>query len=56
MKYNQPIKHIYLLYMYKHYGLMSRVSADGSRDRTSIPGQVIPKIKKIVLYAALLNT
>ena len=36
--------------------LMSRVFAKGSGDRGSIPGQVIPKTKKMVLDAALLNT
>ena len=37
-------------------GLMSRVLAYGPRDRGSIPGRVIPKIQKMVLDAALLNT
>ena len=35
---------------------MSRVFANGSEDRVSIPGQVIPKTQKMVLDAALLNT
>ena len=34
---------------------MSRVFANGSKDRGSIPGRVIPKTQKMVLYAALLN-
>ena len=38
-------------------GLMSRVFTPGLGDRGSIPGWVIPKIKKkIVLDATLLNT
>ena len=37
-------------------GLMSRVFANGPRDRGSIPGRVIPKTQKMVLDAALLNT
>ena len=35
--------------------LMSRVFANGPRDQGSIPGRVIPKTKKMVLHAALLN-
>ena len=35
---------------------MSRVFANGLRDRISIPGQVIPKTQKTVLDAALLST
>ena len=35
---------------------MSRVFANGPGDRVSIPGQVIPKTKKIVLDSNLLNT
>ena len=34
----------------------SRVFANGPGDRGSIPGQVMPKTKKMVLDAALLNT
>ena len=37
-------------------GLMSRVFANGLRDRDSIPGQIIPKTQKMVLDSALLNT
>ena len=36
-------------------GLMSRVFANGSGDRGSIPGRVIPKTQKMVLDAALFN-
>ena len=36
--------------------LMSKVFANGSRDRGSIPGQVISKDSKILIAAALLNT
>ena len=35
---------------------MGRVLANGSENRGSIPGQVIPKTQKILLDAALLNT
>ena len=35
---------------------MSKVFANASGDRGSIPGQVIPKTQKMVLDAALLNT
>ena len=42
--------------MYHTTGLMGRVFANGLGDWGLIPGQVIPKIKKMVLGAALLNT
>ena len=32
---------------------MSRVFANGLRDRGSIPGRVIPKTQKMILHAAL---
>ena len=35
---------------------MVRVFANGPGDRGSIPGRVIPKTRKIVLDATLLNT
>ena len=35
---------------------MSRVFANGRGDRGSIPGKIIPKTKKMVLDATLLNT
>ena len=35
---------------------MSKVFANDPRDWDLIPGQIIPKTQKIVLYAALLNT
>ena len=35
---------------------MCRVFATGPEYRSSIPGRVIPKTKKMVLDAALLNT
>ena len=35
---------------------MSRVFANGPEDQDSIPGWVIPKIQKMVLDSALLNT
>ena len=34
---------------------MSRVFANGQRDRGSIPGRVIPKTLKMVFDASLLN-
>ena len=37
-------------------GIMVRVFGNSLEDQVSIPGQVIPKIKKIVLNASLLNT
>ena len=37
-------------------GLMSRMFGNGPGDRSSIPGQVIPKTQKMVLDAPLLNT
>ena len=36
-------------------GMMVRVFANGPGDRGSIPGRVIPKTKKMVLDASLLN-
>ena len=38
------------------FRLMSRVFANGLRDRRSIPGQVIPKTQKMAFDAALFNT
>ena len=35
---------------------MSRVFGNGPGNWSSIPGRVIPKTQKIVLYAALLST
>ena len=35
---------------------MSRVFVNGPGDQNSIPGRVIPKTQKMVLYAALINT
>ena len=37
-------------------GLTSRVFVNGPGDRGSIPRRVIPKIQKMVLDAALINT
>ena len=34
---------------------MSKVFTNGRGDQDSIPGQVIPKTQKMVLYATLLN-
>ena len=41
---------------YLAIGLMSRVFTNGLEDRGSVPGQVIPKAKKMVLDATMLNT
>ena len=38
------------------FGLAVRVFAYGPGDLGSIPGRVIPKTQKMVLYASLLNT
>ena len=35
---------------------MSRVFANGLKDQSSIPGQVIPETQKMLLDATLLNT
>ena len=37
-------------------GLMNRVFANGPGDQGSIPDQIVPKTKKMVIDAALLNT
>ena len=37
-------------------GIMVRVFANGPGELGSIPGRVIPKTQKMVLYATLLNT
>ena len=37
-------------------GLVGRVFANGQRDQVSIPSRVIPKTKKKILDAVLLNT
>ena len=47
---------IYKTLVNRAIGLMSGVFANGPGDRGSIPGRVIPKTKKMVLGAALLNT
>ena len=36
-------------------GLIGRVFTNGPGDRGSVPGRVIPKIKKMLFDAALLN-
>ena len=38
------------------FDLVDRVFANGPGDRVSVPGRVIPKIKKMVLDISLLNT
>ena len=47
---------VYIHYINRAIGLMSRVFANGPGDRGSIPGRVIPKTQKMVLDAALLST
>ena len=42
--------------MYQTISLLSRVFANDSGDRGSIPGRVIPKTQKMVLDTSLLNT
>ncbi len=39
-----------------HIGIMVRLFANNPRDRGSVPGRVIPKTQKMVLYASLVNT
>ena len=42
--------------VFLYIDLMSKVFANGSGDRASILGRVIPKTQKMVLDAALLST
>ena len=49
-------KEIIMHITYWAIGLMNRVFANGSGDRGSIPGSIIPKTQKMVLDANLLNT
>ena len=42
--------------MDRSIGIIVRLFANGSRNRGSIPGRVIPKTQKMVLDASLLNT
>ena len=42
--------------MNRHIGLVGRVFANGTGERGSIPGHVIPKTLKMVLDTSLLNT
>ena len=42
--------------LYRPIGLMGIVFANGSGDRDSIPGRVIPKTQKMLLDILLLNT
>ena len=42
--------------VYRAISLLSRVFTNDPEDWGSIPGRVIPKTQKMVLYAALLNT
>ncbi len=44
------------IYIFRSIGQVVRVFANGPGDQVSIPGQVIPKIQKMVLDTALLNT
>ena len=53
---NQRDPIIWTEYYFQAFGLMSRVFTNGPEDRGSIPGQVIPKTQKMVLYFTLLNT
>ena len=40
------------VYIYRAIGLMSKVFTNGPGDWSSIPGRVIPKIKRMLLDAA----
>ena len=55
---NIIIEDIYYIYLLCNQliGLEVRVFASGPGDRGSIPGCVIPKTLKMVLYTSLLNT
>ena len=53
---NFSLVKFYLLFQNNKKKLMSRVFANGPGDNGSIPGRVIPKIKKMVFGPALLNT
>ena len=44
------------MWLNRAIGLMSRMFANRSGDRGSIPGRVIPKTQKMVLGVTLLNT
>ena len=48
--------YIYIYIYIYNIGTMVRVFANGLGDSGSIPGRVIPKTKKIVFDASLLNT
>ena len=41
---------------YMNFGLVGRVFENGPGDLSSIPGRVIPKTLKKVLYTSLLNS
>ena len=44
------------LFFYRLFGLVGWMFANGPGDLGSIPGRVIPKTLKMVLFASLLNT
>ena len=54
----RPVRSEISMYLLGYWaiGLMSRVFANGPRDRGSIPGRVIPKTEKMVFDAPLLST
>ena len=45
-----------IVYIYRLFGLVGRVFANGPGDLGSMPGRVIPKTLKMVLDTSLLNT
>ena len=55
-QYNVNNLHSFVWFYNRLIGLEGRVFTNGLRDQGSIPGQVIPKIQKMVLDASLLNT
>ena len=48
--------HTHILFILPTFSLMSRVFTNGPGDQGSIPGQVIPKTRKMILDVALLST
>ena len=46
------MKIVRVFLFHRAIGLMSRVFANGPRDRGSIPGRVIPKTQKMALDVA----
>ena len=49
-------KFLFGFLQHQSIGVVVRVFANGLGDQGSVPGRVIPKAQKMVLYASLLNT